>query len=219
MTVVGTLRVRFTGYASVYISPRLAPYHHHERWDGTGYPLGLRGEAIPLGARLFAVADALDAMTFDRPNSRAISCEAARDEIRRSARTHFDPWSSIPFSGFGWNCSPRSGGAAPIRPSRPSWGRGAAIRSRAPRGRARGRRCGGRAGPGTASTAASVSLLPWSGPRGMIDRCRARSGCAGSTAGRSRGGSPPSGASRSPPGIVAPARARPSPTGTRLRSG
>jgi len=47
--------------------------HHHERWDGTGYPSGLRGEAIPLGARIFAVADALDAMTFDRPYSRAIS--------------------------------------------------------------------------------------------------------------------------------------------------
>jgi response regulator RpfG family c-di-GMP phosphodiesterase len=66
-------------------------YHHHERWDGTGYPLGLRGEGIPLGARIFAVADAFDAMTFDRPYSRAISCEAARDEIRRCAGTHFDP--------------------------------------------------------------------------------------------------------------------------------
>ena len=66
-------------------------YHHHERWDGTGYPLGLRGEAIPLEARIFAVADALDAMTFDRPYSRAISFEAARDEVRRCAGTHFDP--------------------------------------------------------------------------------------------------------------------------------
>jgi response regulator RpfG family c-di-GMP phosphodiesterase len=66
-------------------------YHHHERWDGTGYPSALCGEAIPLGARIFAVADALDAMTFDRPYSRAISLEAARDEIRRCAGTHFDP--------------------------------------------------------------------------------------------------------------------------------
>ena len=66
-------------------------YHHHERWDGTGYPLALRGEAIPLGARIFAVADALDAMTFDRPYSRAISFEAACREIRRCAGTHFDP--------------------------------------------------------------------------------------------------------------------------------
>ena len=66
-------------------------YHHHERWDGTGYPLGLKGEQIPLGARIFAVADAFDAMTFDRPYSRAISLEAARREIERSAGTHFDP--------------------------------------------------------------------------------------------------------------------------------
>jgi len=66
-------------------------YHHHERWDGTGYPLGLRGEVIPLGARIFAVADALDAMTFDRPYSHAITFEAASAEIQRCAGTHFDP--------------------------------------------------------------------------------------------------------------------------------
>ena len=66
-------------------------YHHHERWDGHGYPEGLRGEQIPLGARIFAVADALDAMTVDRPYSRAVSFEAARDEIGRCAGTHFDP--------------------------------------------------------------------------------------------------------------------------------
>ena len=66
-------------------------YHHHERWDGSGYPEGLRGERIPLGARIFAVADALDAMTFDRPYSRAVSFEAAREEIGRCAGTHFDP--------------------------------------------------------------------------------------------------------------------------------
>ena len=66
-------------------------YHHHERWDGTGYPVGLRGETIPLSARIFAVADAFDAMTFDRPYSVAISFEAARQEIQRCAGTHFDP--------------------------------------------------------------------------------------------------------------------------------
>src|SRR5262249_10575548 len=66
-------------------------HHHHERWDGSGYPLSLRGEAIPLGARIFAAADAFDAMTFDRPYSRALSLEAARCEIRRCAGTHFDP--------------------------------------------------------------------------------------------------------------------------------
>jgi response regulator RpfG family c-di-GMP phosphodiesterase len=66
-------------------------YNHHERWDGTGYPQGLRGEEIPLGPRIFALADALDAMTFDRPYSRAISFETARDEINRCAGAHFDP--------------------------------------------------------------------------------------------------------------------------------
>jgi response regulator RpfG family c-di-GMP phosphodiesterase len=66
-------------------------YHHHERWDGTGYPQGLSGEQIPLGARIFALADALDAMTFDRPYSRATSFETARDEVKRCAGTHFDP--------------------------------------------------------------------------------------------------------------------------------
>ena len=66
-------------------------YHHHERWDGTGYPVGLGGEAIPLTARIFAVADAFDAMTVDRPYSVAISFEAARQEIQRCSGTHFDP--------------------------------------------------------------------------------------------------------------------------------
>ena len=66
-------------------------YHHHERWDGHGYPDGLEGLDIPLGARIFAVADALDAMTFDRPYSRAVSLDAAREEIGRCAGTHFDP--------------------------------------------------------------------------------------------------------------------------------
>jgi response regulator RpfG family c-di-GMP phosphodiesterase len=65
-------------------------YHHHERWDGTGYPLGLRGEEIPRGARIFAVADAFDAMTFDRPYSKAISFAAAKKELRRCAGTQFD---------------------------------------------------------------------------------------------------------------------------------
>jgi len=66
-------------------------YHHHERRDGNGYPEGLRAEGIPLGARIFAVADALDAMTFGRPYSRAVPLEAAREEIARCGGTHFDP--------------------------------------------------------------------------------------------------------------------------------
>ena len=64
---------------------------HQEFYDGTGYPRGLKGEEIPLGSRIFAVADALDAMISDRPYRRARSIEAAREEIDRCAGTQFDP--------------------------------------------------------------------------------------------------------------------------------
>jgi response regulator RpfG family c-di-GMP phosphodiesterase len=74
--------------------------HHHERWDGTGYPRGLAGPAIPIGARIFAVADAFDAMTFDRPYSQAISLDEARDRIREAAGTHFDPEVVASFLGM-----------------------------------------------------------------------------------------------------------------------
>ena len=65
--------------------------HHHERWDGKGYPDGLAGEEIPLAARIFSVADALDAMTTDRPYRPGFSFERARAEIRSGAGTQFDP--------------------------------------------------------------------------------------------------------------------------------
>jgi len=65
--------------------------HHHERWDGGGYPDGLGQAEIPLGARIFAVADALDAMTSDRPYRRALSWEAATAEIAGEAGRQFDP--------------------------------------------------------------------------------------------------------------------------------
>jgi diguanylate cyclase (GGDEF)-like protein len=65
--------------------------HHHERWDGSGYPDALRSTEIPLGARVFAVADALDAITSDRPYRRARSWEAAAEEIIREAGHQFDP--------------------------------------------------------------------------------------------------------------------------------
>jgi len=64
---------------------------HHERWDGTGYPRGLAGEAIPLVGRVVAVADVFDALTHDRPYKDAWSVEQAIDEIRRTAGSHFDP--------------------------------------------------------------------------------------------------------------------------------
>jgi HD-GYP domain-containing protein (c-di-GMP phosphodiesterase class II) len=72
--------------------------HHHERWDGTGYPDGLRGEAIPLPARLFAVVDAYDAITADRPYRRGAPHSAAIETILRDAGTHFDPHMAAAFA-------------------------------------------------------------------------------------------------------------------------
>ena len=65
--------------------------HHHERYSGHGYPFGLRGNDIPLGARIVAIADAYDAMTHDRPYKRAMSHDTAIEELRRHAGTQFDP--------------------------------------------------------------------------------------------------------------------------------
>jgi len=64
---------------------------HQERWDGGGYPRGLKGTQIPLGARIFAIADTLDAMTSDRPYRRGVSYDEARAEIARCSGTQFDP--------------------------------------------------------------------------------------------------------------------------------
>jgi HD-GYP domain-containing protein (c-di-GMP phosphodiesterase class II) len=65
--------------------------HHHERWDGEGYPAGLRQSQIPLLARIIAVADAFDAMTSDRPYRGRLPHEDARREIERCRGTQFDP--------------------------------------------------------------------------------------------------------------------------------
>jgi ribonuclease P protein subunit RPR2 len=70
---------------------KLVVRHHHERWDGDGYPDGLRGDDIPVLARVFAVADTLDALTTDRPYRPATSFEAARAEISEAAGGQFDP--------------------------------------------------------------------------------------------------------------------------------
>ncbi len=79
--------------------------HHHERWDGSGYPDGLAGEQIPLAARVFAVADTIDALTSDRPYRRAGSLATARATIADGTGTQFDPaivevYSRIPDAVF-----------------------------------------------------------------------------------------------------------------------
>ena len=67
------------------------PYCHHEKWDGTGYPRGLKGEEIPFAARIFAIADVYDALTSDRPYRKAWERGRAIEYIRAQAGSHFDP--------------------------------------------------------------------------------------------------------------------------------
>ncbi|HEX4996144.1 MAG TPA: HD domain-containing phosphohydrolase [Methylomirabilota bacterium] len=92
-------------------------HHHHERWDGSAYPLGLAGPAIPLGARIFALADAFDAMTPDRPYSKATSLEGGGiGSGTRRARISIRAW---------WprSCACRSRSSrkrAPARSTRPA---------------------------------------------------------------------------------------------------
>jgi len=75
-----------------YLRPALdIPSSHHERWDGSGYPQRLRGEEIPLAARIFAVVDVWDALTSDRPYRRAYSREEALAYLQREAGRLFDP--------------------------------------------------------------------------------------------------------------------------------
>lgn len=75
-----------------YLKPALdIPYCHHEKWDGTGYPRGLKGEVIPLAARLFAIVDVWDALNSDRPYRKAWPKEKVMEHIRSLSGTHFDP--------------------------------------------------------------------------------------------------------------------------------
>ncbi len=75
-----------------YLRPALdIPYCHHEKWDGSGYPRGLKGQEIPLAARIFAVVDVYDALTSDRPYRPAWTKEAALAYIREQSGAHFDP--------------------------------------------------------------------------------------------------------------------------------
>jgi HD-GYP domain-containing protein (c-di-GMP phosphodiesterase class II) len=67
------------------------PHHHHEKWDGSGYPDGLQGEMIPLAARIFAVADVYNALTSDQLYRKAWPAEQAREHLQEQAGKHFDP--------------------------------------------------------------------------------------------------------------------------------
>ncbi len=76
----------------IYLYPALdIPYSHHEKWDGSGYPHGLKGADIPLAARIFAVIDVWDALTSKRPYREAWSDAAAREYVREQSGAHFDP--------------------------------------------------------------------------------------------------------------------------------
>jgi putative nucleotidyltransferase with HDIG domain len=75
-----------------YLNPALdIPYCHHEKWDGSGYPRGLKGDRIPLAARIFAVVDVWDALSSDRAYRPALPAAEVREHIRAGAGTHFDP--------------------------------------------------------------------------------------------------------------------------------
>jgi HD-GYP domain-containing protein (c-di-GMP phosphodiesterase class II) len=75
-----------------YLRPALhIPHCHHEKWDGSGYPQGLKGDQIPLAARIFAVADVYDALSSDRPYRSAWPAEKVRAHIVALAGRHFDP--------------------------------------------------------------------------------------------------------------------------------
>ncbi len=75
-----------------FLRPALALVRHaHERWDGAGYPDGLAGDSIPLGARIIFACDAYDAMTTDRSYRAAMSEATAREELKRNASSQFDP--------------------------------------------------------------------------------------------------------------------------------
>jgi PAS domain S-box-containing protein len=90
-----------------YLRPALdIPYCHHERWDGAGYPRGLKGEEIPLAARIFAVVDVWDALRSDRPYRSAWPEEEVRTYIRQQAGKQFDPQVVEVFLSMDWTSEP-----------------------------------------------------------------------------------------------------------------
>ena len=99
MTRLELERIRYHPVAGARLVQALAParatlacaLYHHERWDGAGYPLGRSGGRIPPEARLLAVVDAFDAMTFGRPFRRPLTVGAALAELDRCSGTQFEP--------------------------------------------------------------------------------------------------------------------------------
>jgi cyclic di-GMP phosphodiesterase len=89
-TVIGGRILRESHFPVVKMAMEIA-FTHHERWDGAGYPTGLKGEQIPIAGRIIAVADAFDAMTHARPYKDALTIEHAVAEIKRCSATQFDP--------------------------------------------------------------------------------------------------------------------------------
>lgn len=93
--MVSALRERFLGDNAIDVIR-----HHHERFDGNGYPDGLKGEKIPLAARVFAAVDSFDAMTSDRPYRKALSLEEAVYRLKRGSGSQFDPGVIESFTGL-----------------------------------------------------------------------------------------------------------------------
>lgn len=89
-TVIGA-KLLSDGNSELVRLAETVAHSHHERWDGSGYPRGLKGEVIPLAGRIVAVADAFDAMTHDRPYRQALAVGEALQEIEDEAGSHFDP--------------------------------------------------------------------------------------------------------------------------------
>jgi putative two-component system response regulator len=89
-TLIGARILGGSRFPLLHLAAEIA-LTHHERWDGTGYPAGLAGEAIPLVGRIVAVVDVFDALTHDRPYKAAWSAEAALAEIARQSGRQFDP--------------------------------------------------------------------------------------------------------------------------------
>jgi diguanylate cyclase (GGDEF)-like protein/putative nucleotidyltransferase with HDIG domain len=106
------LSAAIVGHVVSLVSCLPAILHHHERWDGTGYPSRLKGEAIPIEARILAIADAFDAMTSSRPYREPLSYKKVLDELKRCSGTQFDPKLIEAFLPIALSTAPEEIGAA-----------------------------------------------------------------------------------------------------------